>query len=203
MPHFLLICCLFIALLVPGYVEAKKKSTAEKLIYSVDEPLPKLSSSEGFLLLKLNVESEAASIHYAKMKVNRTGYLQPGDSSAYQREKKLSLSGLAAGYYLVPLKQGIYQITRIGAPFYQLPYYLSLDSIKAWRFSVEAEHLNYAGELVVEKERGLKHINVDLLNRFAADQAELNLLLAKLSTSYPLLLSPGYRDDFQQLLAEE
>lgn len=172
-------------------------------LYSLTDTLPTLEKNYGFLLLKLTINSENATVHYARIKSSRSRYLLANDRYKLYQSQKINLNQSLNGYYVLPLPAGIYQITQIDSPFYDLPYSLNLTPHKAWRFAIEAGYLNYAGELVIAKEREQNSIDVDLLNRFAADQQELRQQTAILTATHPLRLNPGFRDDFQQALEQQ
>lgn len=172
------------------------------VLYPIDNPPENIDKNQGLLLIKLDIAGEAPSIHYSPMKTKRTTYLRKEDNFSLKKPIQIPLSGFKKGYYLIPFEAGMYQITQVDAPFYNLPYSLKLGLQAAWRFGIEAGHINYVGELVIAKERGVSHINVNLYNHFASDYQQIQQQTAPLQSQYPLMLNPGYRDDFQQALAE-
>ena len=172
-------------------------------LYPVNKPPQKLEGNQGFLLIKIDVEGEGPSFHYTQVNTDRDDYLRKEDNYRRKKPVKVPLGNYTNGYYLIPFDQGIYQITRIDAPFYNLPYYLNLGSPAAWRFAIKPGHINYLGQLTIEKERGTDYINVNLFNRFAQDYQEIQQAVTPIKHQYPLALNPGYRDDFQQAITEQ
>ena len=150
-----------------------------------------LSKDQGYLLIKLDVSGEGPSFHYRQKEIWR------------KKSIKVPLGNLENGYYVLPVKQGDYQITRVDAPHYNLPFYLNIDSIPQWQFTIKAGHLNYIGQLSIEKERSTKHVNINLFNRFAQDYQEIQTAVAPVKEHYPLIINLGYRDDFQQELLKK
>ena len=150
-----------------------------------------LSKDHGYLLIKLDTGGEGPSFHYRQKETWR------------KKSIKVPLGNLENGYYVLPVKQGDYQITRVDAPHYNLPFYLDIDSIPQWQFTIKAGHLNYIGQLSIEKERSTRHVNINLLNRFAQDYQQIQTAVAPVVEQYPLIINLGYRDDFQQELLEQ
>ena len=172
-------------------------------LISIDGEIPELDKKRGYLLVKLKVGGEAPSIVYRKIKTRNTRYLRPGEEDrkpGYVKKRTVHLKGLEPGYYLMEMSAGLYQITQVNAPYYDLSYKLSTDDNPVWRFGIEAGSINYIGELVIEKERGTDFITTNLFNRFAMYKAEIEQQLGSLGNTHPLTVNPGYRDDFQMAL---
>ncbi len=165
------------------------------------EPLQK---NQGYLVLYLDVNGSAPSIEFKKMKArkaNKKGYLVSSDKISFTNNTyTIALKDKKKGIYLVPLLAGLYQITRVNAPYYDLPYWLPTENNKTWRFSIKKGQLNFIGELNIARERGTNFIDVKLYNRFATHKAEIDAALHQLYKDFPLSLSVGYRDDFLKAL---
>ena len=190
----LLLFCLFISD-KPFAAELEKslKTIDEIVAFKADE---RLAKNHGFLLVKLNVNHDAASINFAKIKKNRASYIINADSLKLGQKYFLNLKNTENEYYLLPLLAGGYQITRVNAPFYNLPYWRPTKELASWRFNIKAGKINYVGEINISAERGTDFMTVNLFNRFATEQKEINASLAGLVEQYPLTGGTGYRDDF-------
>lgn len=155
-----------------------------------------LQKKQGYLLLYLDVEGVAPSLEIAKINTPNKRILLNNDNINFGNTYTINLKNMPKGFYLVPMQEGIYQITRINAPYYDLPYWLPTKNNKTWRFSILADHSNFIGELTIAKERGTDFINVRLLNRIALFKHAIESALEQHISRYPLALSAGYRDDF-------
>ncbi len=182
------------------------EAVADELV-SANDSLPPTGSGAGYLLVKLNVGGEAPSIDYvmlssehmrfaSKEKVINLHFLNQ------RKSKSLEMKQLPPGYYMVEMDPGLYQITRVNAPYYDLSFWLDTANIESWRFAITPGAVNYIGELVIDKERGKNYIKTDLYNRFAMHKSEIEALLPNLLKQNPLMLNPGYRDDFQSALMQ-
>ncbi len=140
-----------------------------------------LSRNEGYMLLDLDVDGVAPSIH-----VIRTN----------GKELSIPLKDEKKGPLLMLLQEGKYQITRVNAPFYDLPYRLDTSTNSSWSFRIEAGKVNYVGKLIIEKKRGVNIINVNILNRIATDLDALVAPYRDLVSQHPLVVGIGVRDDF-------
>ncbi|KGJ89477.1 hypothetical protein [Thalassotalea sp. ND16A] len=173
----------------------------EKLLRTVEqitalEADKRLAKNQGFLLIKLNVNHDAASINFAKIRKKRASYIFDKKTLKLGQKYLLNLKNADNEFYLIPLLAGGYQITRVNAPFYNLPYWRPTKELASWRFHITPGKINYAGEVSISAERGTDFINVNLLNRFATDQQQIQVLLTDLSAQFPLVGGSGYRDDF-------
>lgn len=171
---------------------------------TTSDNLVPLQKNQGYLVLYLNVNGSAPSIEFKKIKsrkANKKGYLLSTDKMSFTNNTyTIALKDKKEGIYLVPLLAGLYQITRVNAPYYDLPYWLPTENNKTWRFSIKKEQLNFIGEINIARERGTNFINVNFYNRLATHKAEIDTALNQLYTDFPLSLSVGYRDDFLKAL---
>ena len=166
------------------------------------EAVPKLTDSQGYLLIYVDVEGVAPSIEFSKFRTSKTDFLLPDHKLLFKNNYFLDLKGIKKGFYFIPMLPGIYQITRINAPFYDLPYWLPTENQSKWRFAIEKGHINFIGELKIEKERGTRVINVNLFNRFATYYVDITKEIKRLDGLFPLKNKAGYRDDFVIRLEE-
>lgn len=166
-------------------------------IFAIDQA-PELSDYSGFLLLKLASESDSATVQLSQLKTKKDQhYLSANeDIRKYRTDYRLSLKDKEPGYYLVPMKAGLYHIERIDAPLYNLPYKLSLKNIPGWRVSIAPAQTNYIGLLTIEKERTVDSMTVSLTPRYATDYQEITSSYSNLLTTYPLRNGAGYEDHF-------
>lgn len=155
-----------------------------------------LEKGKGYLFIKLALAGEGTSIHYKKI----DGFRKK------ERPKKMPiripLGSYENGYHTIPFETGTYQITRVDAPHYNLPFYIHNDQIAPWQFTIKEGHLNYIGQLTIEKERGIRHVEINLYNRYAQDYQEIQAEVAPLKGIYPLIVNFAYRDDFQKTYRE-
>ncbi|MCO7224144.1 hypothetical protein [Pleionea sp. CnH1-48] len=185
----------------------------QKLSYALDDPLVKLSTIEeaaslkvgyGYLLVDLDVGGTGPSIEFVRLKTGDKLYLGQKQKYAVKGDKKLiRLSQDKQGFYVTQLQEGLYQITKINAPYFDLPYKLSTDRDRRWRFSVEAGKVNYIGKLVIKKKRSTKYVGVDLVSRIATDKDRIKSLLTKLPEQVLLRHGTGFRDDFYSTFIDE
>jgi hypothetical protein len=157
------------------------------------------------MLIELDVGGTAPSMEIRKLVSKHDDlHLHKGQKVVYKTERyKVDLKGKENGFYILPLDEGIYQVTQVNAPYFNLPYKLSTNARRDWRFSIKEKHINYVGQLVIEKERGVSFVNVKLENRIAMDLHEITMQTAKLSEQLPLRLGTGVRDDFYKELTGE
>jgi|GEM_PF-1930453 len=173
---------------------AKSNDVMKQLSQAPD--VPALSKKQGYLMLYVNVSGIAPSIQFSKVKTRKTNYILSDEEISYGRDYFLDLKDVKQGFYFVPMLAGVYQITRVNAPFYDLPYWLPTENKSKWRFAVEENHINFIGEINIAKERGKESLNIHLLNRTATYHAEILEQIALMPQQLPLQAKPGYRDDF-------
>ncbi|WHI52824.1 hypothetical protein P3339_08700 [Microbulbifer sp. MLAF003] len=166
-------------------------------LVSYENP-PDLGSRQGYVLVKLDVDGTAPSIEFFKLYSNGSTYLESGKKTRLRKNNRyhISLKGKPSGYYLMAIPSGLYQITQINAPYFNLPYKLDTSSRRTWRFHVEAEKTNYIGSLFIGKQRKSDSIEVYLKNRIATDFNEIQASLGSLTELYPLVSGTGVQDVF-------
>lgn len=173
---------------------AKNNEVIKQLKQAQDVPV--LTKKQGYLMLYVNVNGIAPSLQFSKVKTQKTNYLLSDEEISYGRDYFLDLKDVKQGFYFVPMFAGVYQITRVNAPFYDLPYWLPTKNESKWRFAIEENHINFIGEINIAKERGKDSLNIHLLNRTATYHAEILEQIALMPQQFPLKAKPGYRDDF-------
>jgi len=186
---------LFVAML--GFISpvfSKNNEVLKQLSHAQD--VPALTKKQGYVMVYVNVNGVAPSIEFSKVNTSKTSFLLSEEEVSYGRDYFLDLKNVPQGFYFIPMFAGIYQITRVNAPFYDLPYWLPTDKDAKWRFGVEENHINFIGEINIAKERGKKTLNIHLLNRAATYHAEILEQIALMPKPLPLKAKPGYRDDF-------
>jgi len=191
----------FILLLTSCFLFSISAQSANKnVILSDAKNVPELKYRQGYLLAYINAEGVAPSLEFSKVSTRKTGYMSPdekiNEKIRYTKTYFLDLKGVSKGLYFIPMVAGIYQITRINAPFYNLPYWLPTQKETKWRFVIEENYINFIGEFKIKKERGAHEIDVNLLNRIATYYDQIHEEIAILPIKYPLKNNPGYRDDF-------
>lgn len=148
-----------------------------------DDFHPKLAKGEGLLLMDLDIKAPSAVMSLHKI----------GRSSSPIEVKLVTNHGR---WLIKALPAGDYQIAEIKVPYFDLPYRKDTEKSLAWRISIQANHLNYAGRIEIEKERTEDHVVINKHNRLFTDLANLQKDLASLLTAYPLANGSGMRDDF-------
>ncbi|GAA0858292.1 hypothetical protein [Aliiglaciecola litoralis] len=114
---------------------------------------------------------------------------------------KLDFTG-TTGFVTVNLPEGLYQITQVDVPHFDLPFKVSTDNSDIWRFRVKPGHINYLGLLEVGAVRAKDNVNVAWLNRFATHLDELLAAINASTIEWPLAHGVGYQDDFSLLLEQ-
>ncbi len=142
-----------------------------------------LAKGEGLLVLDLDIKAPSAVMSLQKI----------GRTSSTLEIKLVSDNGR---WLIKALPKGDYQITEIKVPYFDLPFRKDTGKNPAWRISIQADHLNYAGRIEVEKERTEDYVAINKHNRMIADLPTLQKDLASLLTTYPLVNGSGMRDDF-------
>jgi hypothetical protein len=176
---------------------AQGKNLIKTLSLPVSAPV--LEKGQGYLLVYINVNGSAPSIELSKVNTKKTDFLVT-EPSSFTRDYTLDLKNITPGFYVVPMLAGIYQITRVNAPFYDLPYWLATEKQAKWRFGIEENHVNFIGEIYIAKERGTNTIDVNLLNRFATYRKQILNELLTMPVKLPLVIKPGYQDEFLRAL---
>ena len=168
-------------------------------VLSLPASAPDLAKNQGYLLVYVNVDGSAPSINFSKVNTKKTDFLVTAPRS-FTRDFTLDLKNTIPGFYVVPMFAGVYQITRVNAPFYDLPYWLATENQAKWRFGIEENHINFIGEIYIAKERASNTIDVRLLNRFATYQDQILDELITMPVKLTLVIKPGYQDEFLQAL---
>ena len=166
-------------------------------LYPMDN-LPELRSNQGFALFYVDSEIDSASIEIRPLSTKTIGP-QSRDSKVWKykgKEVDISLKGLEPGFYAMPVEKGVYQILKIRAPYFDLPYWLDTTKDVRYQFNVFSNQLNYVGHLVVDKERGNTYINVGLHNRIAMDIDAIQQTINTATIELPLRMGTGVKDDF-------
>ena len=186
-----IIACTLAFLILPSFAFAKALT-----VYPIDN-LPTLVKNKGYALFYVNSEIDSASFNLSQIS---SKYINPRSrawDTVYKSQKyTVSLKGLPKGFYVLLLERGIYQITQVNSPYYDLPFrYQTKDDVR-WQFNVDNKHLNYVGHINFEKERSTDTISVGLHNRIAMDYEQIMSLLASLEKPPKFRLGTGVKDDF-------
>jgi hypothetical protein len=160
-----------------------------------------LINNQGYLLLNLEVSGTAPSIEFVRIASKGNAPLAKSQK-VKKRGKSMvfNLKGMPHGIYLAKLPEGLYQITQVNAPYFDLPFKINTENSPEWRFRIEQGKTNYIGHLVIEKERSTKYISASLFNRMARDLDKLTGDIQPITTLAPLTSGIGVRDDFFQQL---
>ena len=163
-----------------------------------------LNKGQGYLLVKMDVSSIAPSLTVDSLKNNGDLYLESGESRRLLDEEfTINLKDVDEGLYLLRLPAGLYQITQVNVPFFNLPFELDTSKKTAWRFSIAEGKTNYIGTLFVDQERSSKLVNVALYNRIATDRDQIKSELPDLLVQAELRNGAGVRDDFYEILSTQ
>ncbi|WP_444897613.1 hypothetical protein [Microbulbifer sp. SSSA005] len=161
---------------------------------------PELRSRQGYVLVKLNVGGTAPSIEFGKLFTSGNKYLGERQKARVRKgsQYNVSLKGKPEGFYLMVVPPGLYQITQIKAPYYNLPYKFDTANRRTWRFRVEEGRTSYIGNLFIGKQRKSNTIEVYLKNRIASEINEIQESMGSLFELYPLASGAGVQDEFLQ-----
>ena len=163
---------------------------------SVIQGVP-IKKHEGLVLLELDVDGTASSIEFSRVRVKDQSYLKPNQNlQTAPMTYTLNFMDKPAGFYFFKLPKGLYQVKRIKVPYFNLPFKLDTNNRRTWRFSVDSDQVNFIGRLEIEKERVERSVRVDLINRIATKQSEIEQLIAPILKEFPLRNGVGVRDDF-------
>lgn len=189
---------LLLYLLLAGPSFAANSTTLALEIKPIEQA-QSLKTGWGYMLVDLEVAGASPSIEIGKVRLkNRKQHYLAADQRLLLRDTRwsISLKDKASGLYVVQMPEGLYQITKVNAPFFNLPFRVDTLSRPQWRFSVEGARSNYIGRLRIDKERGTDYINVKLLYRLASDYDRIISHGASLFETAPLRSGAGVRDDF-------
>lgn len=151
------------------------------------ESFKKLKRLDGLLLLDVDAAGIAPSIEIHRV------YNQ-----FLAGKITLSLKDLQQRYVFYALPEGDYQITRVNAPYFDLPYKVNTLKDDAWRFTIKRNRLNYIGRLVIHETRTRHANDIALINRYAEQYNDILRQFPLLTTEFPLVLSSYYQDDFDK-----
>lgn len=181
------------------------QANAKTLSMNSLENLNELSLGRGYALFYIDTEIDSASFELQLLSTKKVGPQSRHTKSWKYNGKSIdvSLSGLAPGFYVLPIKEGVYQIIKVRAPYFDLPYWLDTRKDIRWQFNVKKDQLNYVGHLDINKERGKNYISVALYNRIAMDIQAIQTIVEDVPISYPLRMGAGVKDDFLSLANKE
>lgn len=203
--QFRLVLLFFLLLLFAVNSQAANSSA---MVLVDPERASALQKSMGYLLVSLDVSGTAPSLKLFKISsdpssIGRSDYARLLRSAKKTSKKiTLNLKDKKQGFYVLPLPRGVYQITRVSAPYFDLPYLMATDNTRDWRFVIEEGRLNYIGNLYIAKERTSKNITAKLQNRLASELSEINRSLSSLIKVTPLAIGVGVRDDYYRDLLQ-
>ena len=191
---------LAVASVCPFSTVSANKNNLQLTEISEVKPLKK---EQGYLLINLNTNGIAASVEIVKLLGSKEDYFEGKQniSKSYQKIS-LELKNKSKDFYVLPMSQGLYQITKVNVPYFDLPYILNTDDKRKWRFYIEKNKTNYVGELYINKERSTTSIDVSLYNRIATDLIKIKSNLSDLLPLAPLVSGAGVRDDFFDFLTD-
>lgn len=160
-----------------------------------------MTKYQGLALFFIDNELDAASIELKKVVVNEIAPQPRKETFNFTGKKhKVSLGGLAPGFYALILPKGVYQISAVNTPYYDLPYTLDTSHDVRWQFNVFSGHLNYIGHLTIDSERSSRHVSVGLHNRIAKDIQQLPQIIGDKPNALPLRLGSGFKDEYLSLI---
>ncbi len=165
-----------------------QRSAALVLMSSQDVVSP-LEGVQGYALIQLDVGGVAPSLELRRM---------GGKSGRRYASKKytVDLSEREKGLYLAQLPPGTYQITRVSAPYYDLPFRLNTASDARWRFKVHSGKTSYIGMLQIPEERSRTDVDIVFRNRIAATLDQIEDQFGAVIATAPLVTGRAERDDF-------
>ncbi len=155
-------------------------------VLSTELKITDLPPDHGYLLLGLDIGGTAPSIEYAQVK----------RSKIERKRVNVPLKGKEKGFLFLSLPKGTYQITRINAPFFNLPYWLDTKNMDNWKFTIDENRVNYVGQLNIGKTRRSRTVDVRLINRIATDIKSIIAEHKDLLNLHPLKYATAIRDDF-------
>jgi hypothetical protein len=150
-----------------------------------------LDKKSGYLLVDLNLERDIGIVvigSATRLSSSRRNVTKPF----------IKLGPLSAGrhLYLLSLPEGEYSWSEISVPHYDLPHRVDSSEDSGWRFRVMAGQINYAGQILISKERSSSKVSIALLNRIAYTLDELRAAYAIPFDRYQLHYAGLTRDLF-------
>lgn len=193
---------LLLALLFAAFDLAAATRGIALELTTLDQAEP-LKKNEGYLLVDLAVAGTSPSFEFSQVRIgSKQKYLVADQSLSLGSTRwQVSLKDKAAGFYQVKLPAGLYQITEVNAPLFNLPFRVDTDKRDQWRFSIAKARSNYIGRFRIDQERGTDYVNVKLINRLAADYDQLVEQGASIFSAAPLRSGAGVRDDFYDFIS--
>ncbi|MEM9335729.1 MAG: hypothetical protein AAGA33_12850 [Pseudomonadota bacterium] len=166
------------------------------------EALPSLKRSQGYVLIGIDSGDTESFLTAKRLESKgRELRLERGQPVETKAGFRLDLADRPKGFYFLVLRTGVYQITEVSYPYFNLPFRLDTTTRPEWRFFVEPGKVNYVGRLIVSRDRSENSVDVNLINRFAADYEDVTTAYASLFQQFPLASGIGIRDDFAELVA--
>lgn len=108
---------------------------------------------------------------------------------------KLDFSG-RTNMVFINLPEGLYQITQVDVPHFDLPYKISTDNSDAWRFNIQRDRINYIGTMKVSAIRSKNTVDTVWLNQFATHLDTLQTFVTESVIPLQIAHGAGYRDPF-------
>ncbi|GAB2199013.1 hypothetical protein [Sessilibacter sp. MAH4] len=158
-------------------------------------------TKEAFAILEISAGGTAPSIELSKLDKNPENY----EFTINRRQRvnyTLDLKDVEDGYYVIELPEGLYQIMKVNAPLFNLPFRYDTSGRIIWRWSIKQNYINYLGKLNIHQDRSEDSIAAELMNRFSQSLPELTTALSKASVTDPIRIGLGYRDDFYEELQQ-
>ena len=166
------------------------------------EEVGDLKKSEGYLLVDLLVSGIGPSFDFVKVMAKKDQRYVTNQNLRFGKQKwSISLKGKPQGLYALKLPYGVYQITQVKAPFFNLPYHMDTEKRGRWRFSIVKGEVSFIGRLLIDDKCGDEYVNIKLINRLAADYQRI-VAGAVLLNDSPLRHAMAIRDDFSKALLE-
>ena len=125
----------------------------------------KADNNQGVLLIEIEVGGVAPAIEIVRLTSDEDKRFNTELTiSSRSRSTKIQLKGLENGLYYGYLPKGTYQITKVYAPSFDLPFYVDTELDNRWRFHITEKRTNYVGTLLIAAERSYQSVNVKLIN---------------------------------------
>lgn len=112
---------------------------------------------------------------------------------------KLDFSG-RTNMVSINLPEGLYQITQVEVPHFDLPYKIDTNNQDVWRFRVNRNKINYIGTMKVSPIRSKNTVDTVWINQFATHLQALQTIVADADIGLPIVHGAGYRDPFFAIL---
>ncbi len=150
-----------------------------------------MKKNYGYVVVDLNLERDTGKIVIGRLK-------KTGANRERKAKTAIEIGPFKKGryFFLFALPEDNYVWTEISVPHYDLPHVVDQLQDERWSFSVQANYLNYAGQIRVNEERSSRRISLGLINRLAASLNELRSAYPEQFRQYPLRSAGIYRDLF-------